>query len=194
MTRVVVVLVMLLVVAFGALAAETGESSSAAAAEHLAFWKLVNFLILAAVLGWAAYKFGGPFLASRTAEIRRDIDQAARTRKEAEARFAEIEERLKQFGSEVEKLREQARQESAAESERVRQETERELKKIQAQAEQDIAAAGKAARQELRAYAAGLAVDLAAQRLSGQMTPETDQKLLEGMVQGLENREAARVS
>jgi F-type H+-transporting ATPase subunit b len=193
-TRLAAVAVLLLVIAFGALAAETGESSSAGGAEHLAFWKLMNFLILAAVLGWAAYKFGGPFFSSRTAEIRRDIDEAARTRKQAEARFAEIEQRLKQFGAEVDRLREQARQESEAESGRVRQETERELKKIQAQAEEEIASAGKAARQQLRAYAAGLAVDLAAERLRQHVTPEADQKLLDSMVQGLENREAARVS
>ncbi len=135
-------------------------------------------------------------LAGRTKEIRRGIDEARSLKKDAEARCQQIEQRLGQLGAEIERFRRQASQESAAEGERLRQETERALEKIRAQAEQDIAAAAKASRQELRAYAAELAVNLAAQRIRDQLTPEAEAALISAMLHSLESQagqEAARV-
>ncbi len=193
MRQAAVILTMILALAVAAV----GETESAAAAERLEFWKLVNFLILAAILGWAAYKFGGPFLNARTREIRQGIDEAAKIKKDAETRFAEIDARLSSLSAQVEELRKQAHQESAAEADRMRQETGRQRDRIFAQAGREIEAVEKATRKELRAYAAGLAIDLAARRLREQMTPETDQALVQTMLRDLEHRsqaESARVS
>ncbi len=193
MRQAAVILILILALA----AAAFGETESAAAAERLDFWKTINFLILAAILGWAAYKFGGPFLNARTREIRQGIEEAAKIKKDAETRFAEIDARLSSLGAQVEELRKQAHQESAAEAERMRQETGRQRDRIFAQASREIEAVEKATRKELRAYAAGLAIDLAARRLREQMTPETDQALVQTMLRDLEHRsqaESARVS
>ncbi len=192
MRQAAVILTMILALAVAAF----GETESAAA-ERLDFWKTVNFLILAAILGWAAYKFGGPFLNARTREIRQGIDEAAKIKKDAETRFAEIDARLSSLSAQVEELRKQAHQESAAEADRMRQETGRQRDRIFAQAGREIEAVEKATRKELRAYAAGLAIDLAARRLREQMTPETDQALVQTMLRDLEHRaqaESARVS
>lgn len=165
-------------------------------AHNVILWKTANFLLLAIALGYLVRKIGGPFLAARSAEIHRGIDEAARLKKEAEARLTEIEQRREQLGAEIDRLRRQASQEAAAEAERQRQETGRLLDKIRAQAEQDIAAAAKASRQQLRAYAADLAVNLAAQRIRDQLTPDSEAALISAALHDLESRgdrEAARV-
>lgn len=192
-----ILLLMVLLLAGAAWAQpEGGAHAAEAEAGRMALWKTANFAILLALLVYLARKYGGPLFAARTAEIRRGIDEAMRLKKEAEGRYQEIETRLAQLAGEIERLRGQASQESAAEAERMRQETERALGKIQAQAEQEIAGAGKASRQELRAYAADLAVNLAAQRIRDRLTPDSEEALISTMVQDLESRagqEAVRV-
>ncbi len=176
---------------------QTSEHSAEAEDPSLAKWKLVNFILLAGAIGWVLYKKGGTFFASRTVAIRRGLDEATRMRKDAEARYAEIERQLANVGGEIEALRKQAREESAAEGERVRGETEREMKKIRAQVEQEIAAAAKSARQELRAFSAELAISLAGQRIREQLTPEQDGALVRAAAGELASRfgdRAARIS
>ena len=164
-----------------------------AGADRVVLWKLANFLLLAGALGYLIYRKGGPFFAARSQEIRRSLEEAARLKREAEARYAEIEQRLAHVAVEIENLRSQAREESTAEAERVRRQIELDLKKIQVQAEQEISAAGKAARQELLAYSAELAVRLAADRLRERLSPEADNALVASVVAELEQRFAGQV-
>ncbi|MGD0014321.1 MAG: ATP synthase F0 subunit B [Bryobacteraceae bacterium] len=176
------------------------EPRGGAAEEHQAgpgtdrttLWKTANFILLAALLGYFGYKRGGAFLAARSAGVRRSLEEAAQLKQEAEARCAEIERRLASLAQEIEELRGRARQESEAEGERLRRESQRTSEKIQAQAEQEIAAAGKAARQELRAYAAGLAVDLAARKIRDRLTPDSEQALVQATLRDLGRRPAAQ--
>ncbi len=206
MKRVIFLLsiVLLLFVSAGAAAQEQGapsmaeqarehaqaETSGEHGAANLGFFKWINFAILAGIIGYFAYKKGGAFFAGRTAMIRRDLEESARMKQDAEAQYAEIERRLAALATEVEALRAQARAESAAESDRVRDETGRHLAKLRAQAEQDIAAAGNAARQQLRAYAAELAVGLAEQKIRNRLTPEADAALISAAAADLDRRTA----
>jgi F-type H+-transporting ATPase subunit b len=159
---------------------------------NLDAWKWANFALLVGLLGYLIYKKGGAFFAGRTASIRKDLDESARIKAEAEARYAEVEGRLARLDAEVASLRGQAQSESKAEGERVRQQTGRDMAKIRAQAEQDIATAAKAARQDLRAYAAELAVSLAEQKIRARLTPEADAALVAGVARDL--RHEARLS
>lgn len=104
---------------------------------------------------------------------------------EAEARAAEIEQRLANLAAEVETLRQNARQETAAEAERAGVRLRQDLEKIQSQAEQEIASAGRAARQELRRHAADLAVELAEQQIRSRMSPEVEDRLVGAAIQEL---------
>lgn len=159
-------------------------------------WKVANFVLLAGLLGFFIYKKAGGFYTGRTVEIRQGLEEAARTKKDAEARYRAIDERLVNIGRDAEALREQARLEAGAESRRVKCETERELKKVQAQAEQEIASAVKVARQELRNYAAELAVGLAAQKIQQRLTPDADAAIVNVVMKDLEqhNTRAVRAS
>jgi F-type H+-transporting ATPase subunit b len=172
------------------------EATHAEAKGHtnLDLWKWINFALLAAVLGYYLYTRAGGFFSARTSDIRKGLTEAAQVKKEAEARYAEMERRLAGLESDIEALRRRATQESGAEHERIQQEIEREMAKIRAQAEQEIASAAKAARQNLRAYSAELAVGLAEQRIRERMTPEVDDALVQAVTGQIENRPPVRTA
>ncbi len=158
--------------------------------EHLNFFKWINFTLLVGAIGYYARKKGGAFFARRTEMIRRDLDESTRMRKEAEARYADIERRLAAIGAEIESMRSQAHGESAAERERMREDMRRSVEKTLAHAQQEIASAAAAARQELRAHAAELAVRAAEERIRRQLTPEADSGLIAGFAGELQRRSA----
>lgn len=154
-------------------------------------WKIANFVLLLIGLGYLIRKKGGPFLAGRSREIRKGIEEAARMKAEAEARAAEIDRKMAALGAEIEELRRAAREEMAAEQERLREETRQQIAKIQSHAEQEIASAGKAARQQLKEHAAELAIKLAEQKIRVRMTAEAQDRLLAAFTEGL-GRQAPR--
>jgi len=166
-------------------AEEHAEAAEAHGGDSLTLWKVANFVLLAAGLGYLIYKKGIPFFGARGREIRQAIEEASRMKAEAEARAAEIEQRLANLAAEVETLRQNARQETAAEAERAGVRLRQDLEKIQSQAEQEIASAGRAARQELRRHAADLAVELAEQQIRSRMSPEVEDRLVGAAIQEL---------
>lgn len=184
------------------LAQEHGPSGAAKAGEHaraegghadehgdpFIWWKWANFAILGGGLGYLLAKHLPPFFRSRTEEIQKGITEAAALKKDAEARLADMDARLKRLDREIAGLREGARAEIAAEGERMQGETRAALAKIQANAEQEIAAATRAASAQLRAEAAQLAVNLAAERIQARMTPETQADLVSRFVGTLETK------
>jgi F-type H+-transporting ATPase subunit b len=163
-----------------------GEESGHGGGSGELIWKSVNFVLLAAGLGYLLYRKGGPYFRSRAESIRRDIEEANRLRERAEQQAVEIERRLAGLEADIEAMRRRAAGEMAAENERLRQETEAALEKIRQQAEQEIAGAAKAARQEVRAYAAGLAAELAAGKIRAALNEDLDGALVAGFLQELE--------
>jgi F-type H+-transporting ATPase subunit b len=149
-------------------------------------WMWANFLLLTFGLGYLVYKNAGPFYAKRSRKIRKDMIEADDLRKEAEQRAAEIERRLANLEAEITALRAESQREAEAETERLANQTTAELAKIQFHAEQEIDAAGRAARMELRRYSAALAVDLAAQKIRGRMSPGNQDALVGRFIHNLE--------
>jgi len=165
-------------------AEESGHGAEGSSNELL--WKWANFALLAGGLGYLAYKKAGAFFRSRTEAIRQGIEEADRLRREAEARAAEVGERLRNLEAEIVALRRDARGELAAESERIRQETEASVRKMREQAEQEIASAAKAARHQVRAHAAELAVGLAAGKIRARLTLPVDESLVSSFLEDIE--------
>jgi F-type H+-transporting ATPase subunit b len=151
-------------------------------------WGWANFVILAVGLGYLVKKYGGPYFAQRSLEIRRGLLEADTARAESEAKVADVDRRLANLQHEIEALRQGARQEGESEAERVRREAENEMAKIQAHVAEEIAAASKSARLELRRYSAELALHLAEQKIAARLTPETDDRLVMSFVAGMEAR------
>jgi F-type H+-transporting ATPase subunit b len=169
-------------------AAKEGEGHAQQPMANEVWWKLANFAILVAALGWLISKNAGPFFRSRTASIQIGIEEATRTREDAMARAAEIEAKVANLLSEVEHLRQQSQQELSREGERVSVETEAQIRKIQAQAEAEIASAAKHARQELKAYSASLALEAAERQIREQLTPQAQERMTDSFVDELRNK------
>ncbi len=152
------------------------------------FWKIVNFAILAGILGFIAVKVGGPAFRERGEEIRRSIDDARVIREEAEARAAAIESRIAGLSTDLDQLRETSRSEMASEELRIQEETARQAAKLEENAAQEIQQATKRAEQELRNHAAKLAVQLAEDRVKSRLTPNTQASLVRRFVDDLGKR------
>jgi len=153
------------------LAAEGGH-------DNVMLWRIINFVLLAGLLGWLIRKNAGPFFASRSESIIKDILESRKKVEESEARSKAIDQRLAGLGREIEELKAKAKAEITAEHARLERETEAAVKKVFAFAEQDMAAAVKTARAELRAHTARLAVELAEKKIASRMTPEVQRSIL----------------
>lgn len=112
----------------------------------------------------------------RTAAIQRGIKEAQAASAEASRRLSDIEARLSRLGAEVGEIRASAEREAAAEEERIRRAADEDKQKIVEGAEAEITAIARNARRELKAYAAGLAVDMAENQL--RIDERTDRSLV----------------
>lgn len=156
--------------------------------DHWIWWQWVNFLILVGGLGYLASKHAPALFQARRREIEQALADAAKTAKDAEVQAARIEQRLRNIQSEIDHLRQAARAEMAAEGERIRKETEHHLTRMREQSVQEIALMTRAARNELRKYSAELALGLSVERIRSRMTPEVQQRLVDGFVDDLRSR------
>lgn len=141
--------------------------------------RFANFAILVGAIYWLARKPLANHLASRGAQIRKDLVDAAQTRADAAERLALIEAKLAALPSELEQLRVRGVAELEAERARIRAVAEAERDRLVAQARREIAAQTRHAREQLRADAASLTVDVAADRLRATLTPAEQAALVD---------------
>jgi len=152
-----------------------------------AYWLavLLNFAIVAGLIAWAAKKNLPAMFRNRTASIQKSLEEARKASEEAKRRLADIEARLSRLDGEINQMRAASEKEAAAEEERIKAATAEEARRIIESAGQEIAAATKAARRELTAYAANLAVTLAAKQIH--VDTATDQVLVRRFAQQISN-------
>ena len=145
--------------------------------EH-AYWLCVlfNFVVIAGTVVYFSKKNLPGVFRNRTASIQRAMQEARQASEEANRRLAEIETRLSRLDSEIGGMRAAAEKEAIAEEARIKAAAEEDARKIVESAEQEITAAAKLARRELTAYAANLAVSLAAKQMK--VDTATDQALV----------------
>lgn len=139
---------------------------------------VINFAILAAAGVWVVRKALPNGFAPRTAEIQKGIEEARRASAEASARLGEIEGRLAKLDAEIAGIRSAAETDFGAEEQRIKADAERDAQQVVAAAEQEIAAAARTAQRDLKAFVAGLAVDLAEKKI--RVDDATDQALVRG--------------
>jgi F-type H+-transporting ATPase subunit b len=156
------------------------------------WWKWANFALLAGGLGYLFSKHAGPFFRSRTEEIQKGIQDAAKVRAEAEARAAQIESKIGNLSGEIESLKATSKAEIAAEGARMQAETQAQIAKIQAQAERQIASAAKSASLELKAYSAQLAVELAEKQIREKLDTTAQDSLASAFVNDLRQEKSAQ--
>jgi F-type H+-transporting ATPase subunit b len=137
---------------------------------------VLNFVVIAAVIVWAARKYLPGMFRDRSTAIQKAMQEAQKASEEARRRLAEIEARLMKLDVEIGMIRDAAEKEGAAEEARIQAAAQEDARKIVTSAEQEIAAAAKAARRQLTAYAADLAVGIARKQIH--VDAATDQALV----------------
>jgi F-type H+-transporting ATPase subunit b len=167
---------------------ETAEFKQSASVKQIAKWTglslqhaywlsvLLNFVVIAGVIAWAARKYLPAMFSARTAAIQKAMQEAQKASEEARRRLAEIESRLMKLDVEIGMMRDAAEKEAGAEEARIQAAVQEDARKMVESAQQEIASAAKTARRELTAYAADLAVGLAQKQI--RVDAATDQALV----------------
>lgn len=144
---------------------------------------LVNFLVLAALLAWFLIKTLPRTFRDRNTAIQKHLVDARTATEEATARLNSVEDRLGKLDGQIAAMRAQSESDSAADERRIKASVEDEKAKILAAAEQEIAAATLHAQREIQKYAAELAIEQAARKLS--ISAETDRLLVQNFARRL---------
>jgi len=176
--------------------APSGEAHEAAGGEAEAHGselvgmvaRLVNFAVLAGVLVYFLKSPLAGYLGSRSDAIREDLVNAAEMKRAAAAQMEEIDRRMKALPAELEALRAQGAREIAAEEERIRTVAAQERDRLLDQARREIEWQVKVAERDLVSHAADLAVGVATERITHNITDDDRQRLVDRYVQQLKGQ------
>ncbi len=102
----------------------SGEGESAWTGMKL-FWRVVNTVALIALLAYFLKKPLVNFFSERTAQIRKDLDDARDQREKAEALIADYKQKIAGMEKELEKMRAELKKSAESESEKVSADAER---------------------------------------------------------------------
>jgi F-type H+-transporting ATPase subunit b len=154
-----------------------GKESAARLFEYL------NFAILAGAVLYALSKYLPKTFRENRKNIQQRLLDARTATEQAHERLAAIEQRLERLDEEIAAISKQAEKDSVEDEARIKASIEEERRRIVDAASKDIAAAAGAAQRDLKRFAAGLAVDRAAQKLV--LTEDDDRGLLQEFAQSL---------
>jgi F-type H+-transporting ATPase subunit b len=157
---------------------DSSSSSSESGGDENLGLKWFNFAVLAAGLGYLAFKYAPAFFNARTDAIQKAIKDATGLKMDADFRSSEIDRKMATLSAEVSKLRAGADAEMRAEQERLAKETGQSLEQIRRHEAQEIASLEHTARLELSRHTAELAVAMAASRLRDRLTPADQEALV----------------
>jgi F-type H+-transporting ATPase subunit b len=144
---------------------------------------VLNFVVLAVLVGWFLAKTLPKTFRDRNTAIQKQLVDARTATEEASARLNSVEERLSKLDGQIASMRAQAEKDSGLEEQRIKASVEDEKQRILATAEQEIAAATALAQRQIQQYAAELAIEQAARKLV--VTAETDRLLVQNFAQRL---------
>lgn len=162
-----------------ALGAKLGLNAEQAATT----FTVLNFIVLAILVGWFLLKTLPKTFRNRSSAIQKHLVDARTATEEASARLNSVESRLGTLDEQIAAMRAQAEKDAVLEEQRLKATVEDEKQKILKSAEQEIAAATVQARKQLQQYAADLAIEQAARKLV--VTAETDRLLVQDFARRL---------
>jgi F-type H+-transporting ATPase subunit b len=162
-----------------AMGAKLGMSAPQAAMT----FDILNFAVLALLVGWFLIRTLPKTFRSRNTSIQKDLVDARTATEEASARLGSVEARLGKLDEQIATMRAQAEKDSALDEQRIKASVEEEKQKILADAEQEIAAATLHAHRQLQQYAAELAIEQAGRKLV--INAETDRLLIQNFARRL---------
>jgi F-type H+-transporting ATPase subunit b len=162
--------------AFGAGGGEEGEHGSLVK-DYI--YKIINFVIIVAVLFIFGKKPLGDFLKKRTELIEKTLNEAKEAKEAALKALQEVEGRLKAKDAEIEAILAAAKKSGEQERDRIIEESSRLKDKILEQAKTNIDFEVKHAKEVIKAEAVGLAMELAEKKLKDRLTKDEQERLLD---------------
>ena len=149
-------------------------------------WKIINFALFAAGLGYLIWKFAPRFFNARSADIQKAIQDATGLRIEAEFRYSEIDRRMATLPDEIKRLRERGAAEMERAHERVRKETELEIAHIRQNAEAEMDALRSEGAARVRRHTAQLALNAAERRLRDRLAAQDEGPFIDDFIRLVE--------
>jgi F-type H+-transporting ATPase subunit b len=161
-----------------------GEAEKASGTADFA-GKVVNFLLLFGGLGFALYKPVRTFLENRTSEIRRSLEEAKSSRKEAEDRYEATMRRVEGLSGEIAKMKAEAEAQGNREKARIAKQAEEEAARVLRLVRQEIDAHTQTGIREVRTFVAETATSLARERIRKNLVPDDHSLLVDKSIERL---------
>ena len=155
-------------------------------------WVMISFFLFFILAGGKIWGALSGMLDARTAQVKSELEEAARLRREAEAMLREAEKRRADAISEAKGLIDGAHAEAARVAGQAALEAEAAARRREQMAVDRIAAAEKAAVDEVRITAAEVATAAARQVISEGLTAEAGAALIDQAIARLPGALAAR--
>jgi len=151
-------------------------------------WWTVNFLVLMLILYKLLKKPVVNFFRSRQESIKKEYEELLLKKKEAEARYLELQEKVKNLKAEAEAIYQSYVEQGMKERERILEEARKQAERIKEQAQLYMAQELEKAKERLRNELAEEAVKLAEEILKKRVTPEHQRALFREFVENIKGR------
>jgi F-type H+-transporting ATPase subunit b len=142
-------------------------------------WKAANFVILVGVLVYFLRAPLAAYLGGRIAKVREDLVTAAQTRETAVRQLADIDAKLAALPGELEALKQRGAEDLVAERARIEEDAQQERQRLLEQTRREIEMRLRVAKRELLEVAAGLAVNVASERIRTSITTDDQARLVD---------------
>jgi F-type H+-transporting ATPase subunit b len=146
-------------------------------------WRCFNFAVTFGLLAYFVTKPIRKGLSGRTQDIAASLKAAETAKAEAEAKFAEYDQKLDKASGEIEKIYQDIRREGEQERDRIIANAQEMAVKIKAEAEKSAAFEVARARTELRNEASRMAIEIAEELLQKKFTKKDQTRLVDEYIQ-----------
>lgn len=174
----ILVFLMLAVVAV-CIAAEGGEGGGEENPVFTMIWRIVNFVILMALLWKLLADKIKKYFVDRRDEIAQMIEEADKAKSDAQAQYADIQGKLKNVEKDIQDIKVAIMGELGSEKDRIIEEgkvaAERIIQQAKWTAEQEVVKA----KNELKDHVVEMAGDMASGMINRSMTPDDQKRILE---------------
>jgi len=174
---------LLLMVASSVLAAGNGGHAESGAVMKDFFWRCLNFAVLVAILAYFVTKPIKKGLSGRTESIEKNLTEARKAQEEAEAKFAEYDEKLEKASAEIDDIYASIKREGELERDRIIEGAQKMAAKMEKEAQKTAEVEVAKAKSELQDKAVNLAIEIAEDILEKNFTTEDHSRLVDEYMQ-----------
>jgi len=155
-------------------------------------YRVVNLVILIAVLVYFARKPIQGFFSDRRNQIRDSLDSARELCRRAESRYSKWQRKVADLEDELASIRETVRERAEREREEILADARAAAERIKSDARSAVDQELRRAKAQLHDEASELAIELAAELLQEQVTTQDRERLFDEFVERIERTESVR--